>query len=180
MAKIYSRIKAEKKISEDVLVETARNETVIISKCEWDCKSDQVWGWCGVNNPQHKCNPDFVHIIGHDDNSYDDLLAAFRNNRIAGFARIVMVNQIHYDLLHWLRCCKQTVTSSMPVWLKNNGMRSNSCTTNISCQFLDPLVGHASDADSRQRKLHLSNSTSISGENTGLNMKIFHIKEGQH
>ena len=164
VAKIYSHIKAEKNISGDVLVETAEDETVIISKCEWDCNSDQVWGWCGVNNLHHKCDPDFVHIIGNDDNSYDELLAAFRNNRMAGFARIVMVNPIHYDLppmvvLLQANCNKFDASMVREQW------------DEIKCLYdkhllpvLGPLVGHAFDGDSRRRKLHLSNSTSPAGE----------------
>ena len=78
-----------------MLVETAEDETVIISKCEWDVRRDEDWGWCGQEGANHQCDPAFVHVIG-DDNAY--VRFRNRNNRIAGFARVILFNPVHQDL----------------------------------------------------------------------------------
>ena len=98
LAKIYNKIKANKQIDGDLLVETAEDEAVIISKCEWDVKSDQVWGWCGREGENHFCDAAFVHIVGDGDDAYARLVDAYRQNRVAGFARVIMINPIHHGL----------------------------------------------------------------------------------
>ena len=53
LSKIYLSIKREKNVTHPVLCEAAEDETVIISKCEWDRASDECWGLCGVEHDNH-------------------------------------------------------------------------------------------------------------------------------
>ena len=98
LAELYKSIKASKQISRDVLVETAKDETVIIEKCEWNKGNDQGWGWCGLEGQEHECDPDFIHNVGDGEDAYQRLVEAFRNNRVAGFARVILINPLHADL----------------------------------------------------------------------------------
>ena len=80
-----------------VLSETADDETVIISKCEWDRPRDEVWGWCGPEEENNECDPVFVHVIGDDHQAYQRLVNTHRLNRLAGFSSVAMVNPVHKD-----------------------------------------------------------------------------------
>ena len=95
-----------------MLSETAEDETVIIGKCEWDRPRDEVWGWCGPEKENHECDPAFVHVIGDDPQAYQRLVNAYRLNRLAGFANVVMVNPIHKDLPHLSFYFRQHVINS--------------------------------------------------------------------
>ena len=173
LAKVYNKIRANKKINGDVLVETAEDETVIISKCEWDVKSDQVWGWCGREEENHFCDAAFVHIAGDGDDAYARLVDAYRQNRVAGFAGVVILLQAVYNKFdhqmvenQWNEIKRLYYRHLLPV--------------------IGPLVGHASDGDSRRRKLHLANSTSNAGERYRIDHQKFICsgklveKEGKH
>ena len=80
-----------------MLVETAEDETVIISKCEWDVRGmlEEMKTGAGVGKKEKTTFFCIVHVIG-DDNAY----VRFRNrsNRIAGFARVILLNPVHQDL----------------------------------------------------------------------------------
>ena len=98
LAEVYSSCKKKKAIEGDVLVETAEDETAIISKCEWDIRRDDGWGWCGKEEVNHVCDPCFVHTVGSTDDAYEKLIEAFQRNRVGTLARAIILNPIHPDL----------------------------------------------------------------------------------
>ena len=99
-----------------MLVETAEDETVIISKCDWDVRRDKGWGCCGQEGKNHQCDPVFVHVIGDDDNAYVRLFDAFRNNRMAGFARVILLIQPIKTCFHLLSYFRLFVISLTTQW----------------------------------------------------------------
>ena len=98
IAEIYSKIKGKKKILGDVLVETTEDETVIIGKVEWNSKKDEGWGWCGKAGVNHECKGDFVLKVGNNDDAYERISDAFKENVVAGYARVILINPIRKDL----------------------------------------------------------------------------------
>ena len=163
LAKLYSGIKSDKNVKGPVLCETAEDETVIIGKCEWDRAKDECWGWCGVEGENHQCDPAFVHVIGDDNQAYQRLVDAFRQNRVAGFARVIMINPVHIDLPAFVVLLQATCNKFTHV----NVLRQWNMVKELYSEYLlpviGPLVGQASDGDSRRRKLHLINATSVDG-----------------
>ena len=163
-AKVYSDIMSSKNIIGDVLTETAEDETVIISKIEWDIKRDEGWGWCGREEEGHVCVPNFVHEVGDDENSYSRLVTAFEKNRKAGHARAIIINPIHIDLPPFVILLQAVCNKFTSEMVRNQWNNIKTLYNDHLLCVLGPLVGHASDGDSRRRKLMLENSTSKLGE----------------
>ena len=128
------------------------------------CKSDQVWGWCGREGENHFCDASFVQIVGDGDDAYARLVDAYRRNCVAGFARVIMINPIHYGLPLLVILLQAVYNKFDHKMVKNQW---NEIKRLYYCHLLPvigPPVGHASDGDSLRRKLHLANSTSNAGE----------------
>lgn len=82
LAKIYRELKVKCQIDGDVLVEAAEDETVIMKQIYWDQRTGELWGFCGKEEVDHKCNPDFAVVVGSGEAGYTELKNAFQHNRI--------------------------------------------------------------------------------------------------
>ena len=163
LARMYGNIKRAKKIVGNVLVETAEDETVIIGKVEWDSKTDQGWGWCGRNGDNHVCQEGFVHVVGADDDAYQNLTDAFKNNCVAGYARAILINPIHKDLPPLVALLQAVCNKFDHHFVHKQWREIQRLYDRHLLHVLGPLVGHASDGDSRRRKFHLANSFTSEG-----------------
>jgi hypothetical protein len=173
LAHMYGQIKSSVGVSGNVLVQTAEDETVIIGQVQWDSKTDQGWGWCGQKQDNHVCDPSFVHVVGDDDQAYERLVQAYRDNKIAGFARVIMINPLHQKippLVVLLQATCNTFTHEMVLQQWNE---IKALYDQYLLPVLGPLVGHASDGDSRRRKLHLMQSKSNLGQRYGIDHDNF-------
>ena len=136
---------------------------MIIRKCEWDIHRDEGWGWCGKERDDHVCDPTFVHNVGSDDNAYARLVDAFNQNRVAGFARVIMLNPIHKDLSPFVILLQAVCNKFDHMMVRNQWSSITDLYNQYLLDVLGPLVGHASDGDVRRRKLHLEDSNSVEG-----------------
>ena len=157
-AEVYRALKDKYQIEGDVLVQTAEDETSIISKSEWSIKFDEVWGWCGKEEENHRCDPSFVHKVGSDATAYDRLQAAFQCNRAAGLARVVMLNPLHKDLPSMVILLQATCNKFDHNMVKHQWEEIQLLYNKHLLSVLGPLVGNGSDGDSRRRKLHIHNA----------------------
>ena len=164
LADVYASCKIEKGIVGDVLVETAEDETRIIAKCEWDIRRDEGWGWCGKEGDDHVCDPSYVHVVGSDDGSYNNLVEAFKENRIGTNARVIMLNPIHPDLPPFVVLLQPVCNKFDSSFVRNQWNTIKELYKKHLAEILGPLVGHASDGDSRRRKLHLESAEDTQGE----------------
>eukprot|EP00112_Aurelia_sp_Birch-Aquarium-sp1_P026516 Seg944.3 transcript_id=Seg944.3/GoldUCD/mRNA.D3Y31 product="hypothetical protein" protein_id=Seg944.3/GoldUCD/D3Y31 len=160
IAEIYTNIKDEKRIVGDVLVETAEDETVIIGKAEWNSRHDEGWGWCGKAGVNHECKEDFVLKVGDDDDAYERLLDAFKENAIASYARVILINPVHNDLPPLVALLQAVCNKFDHEMVQRQWSEIRALYDRHLLPVLGPLVGHSSDGDSRRRKLHTLNSTS--------------------
>ena len=170
---LYKQIMISRNITGPVLVETAEDETVIISQVMWDNASDECWGWCGRDEPGHRCDPAFVHVLGDDENAYASLKDAFKNNKVAGLARVIMLNPLHRHLpplVIFLQATCNTFTHDM---VKDQWQHVTRLYNEFLLPTLGPLVGHASDGDSRRRKLHLENALCKDGDRYKIDTENF-------
>ena len=170
---IYQQIMQSKQISGPVLVETAEDEAVIISQVVWDSTSDECWGWCGEAGPEHKCDPAFVHVIGGDPDSYIHLKEAFKNNKLAGLARVIMFNPLHKSLPPLVVLLQATCNTFTHEMVREQWQHIIQLYNQYLLPVLGPLVGHASDGDSRRRKLHLQAALGEDGERYRINTENF-------
>ena len=173
LAKLYEDLKKKKNIEGNVLVETAEDETVIVKLAEWDCRRDEGWGWCGREVEDHECDAEFVLNLGDDENAYAALVDAFQNNRLSGFARVIMINPLTKELpavvVHLQATCNKFTHEYVRLQHQNIQQLYNEYLLPV----LGPLVGHASDGDSRRRKLHLEDSLSDEGQRFQINHENF-------
>ena len=159
-AEVYRALKDKYQIEGDVLVQTAEDETSIISKSEWSIKFDEVWGWCGKEEENHRCDPSFVHKVGSGATAYDRLKAAFQCNRAAGLARVIMLNPLHKDLPSMVILLQATCNKFDHDMVKHQWEKIQLLYNKHLLKVLGPLVGNGSDGDSRRRKLHIHNALS--------------------
>ena len=169
-------IKQARKIAGPVLVQTAEDETAIIPKVEWNRAKDQCWGWCGKQmeaDGKHKCDRSFAHVVGDDSKAYDRLCEAFSSNKVAGHARVIMLNPVHEDIPALVVLLQATCNTFTHFDVQQQWREIRDLYHTHMQEILGPLVGHASDGDSRQRKLQLIDATSKEGERYEINNENF-------
>ena len=143
LAKLYKNIKEKKKIVGDVLVETAEDETVIVKLAEWYCRKDQGWGWCGREGDDHECDADFVLNLGDNDAAYATLVDAFCNNRLAGFARVIMINPLTVKLPSFVIHLQATCNKFTHEYVRHQHDQIRQLYNEYLLPVLGPLVSHA-------------------------------------
>ncbi len=63
----------------------------------WDSRGDNIIGFSGAKK-NHCCVTNFNPVIGIGEDGYNNVLEAFTNNKIASFARIMIVNLLDEKL----------------------------------------------------------------------------------
>ena len=165
VAEMYSEIMKSKDISGPILVETAEDETAIISQIQWEAATDQCWGWCGEEGEDHMCsNAAFFHTIGDGENAFENLKDAFSRNKLGTNARVVMLNPLHAELPPMVILMQATCNKFNHKWVREQLAQIRDLYNKHLFHILGPLVGNASDGDARRRKLHLQNALSKDGE----------------
>ena len=119
------------------------------------------------------CDAEFVDIVGDDDNAYTRLAEAFRQNRVAGFARVIMLDPIHKDIPPFIVLLQAVCNKFDHAMVRDQWNIVIDLYNQYLLNVLGPLVGHSSDGDSRRRKLHLENSTSMRGVRHGIDNENF-------
>ena len=172
LASVYASIKEQKKINGDVLVETAEDETAIIAKVEWDARRNEGWGWCGQSK-NHDCRENFVHVVDDKEDAYERLVEAFQQNTIAGHARVILINPIHPELPPLVALLQAVCNKFDHHMVRRQWDEIQVLYDRHLLPVLGPLVGHASDGDSRRRKLHMEDATSKEGDRFGIQHENF-------
>ena len=101
--------------------------------------------------------PDTRIIIGGDESSYSKLTEAFRNRTIASYARVILFNPLSTLL-------PRAVVLVLPIFnrftandVKDQWESIHRYHVEKLESVIGPLIGHASDGDSRRRSLTLIN-----------------------
>jgi hypothetical protein len=142
----------EKGIIGSVLVEQSEDETVIIKLLEYMQATDTIVGSCGRRGADHECQPDYVHVVGHDQGSYARLQDFFRHSIVAHMARVVMINPLHTDLPAYCVLLMPTCNTFRHHFVVRQWERIEELHRRYLLPVLGPLTGKASDGDSRRRK----------------------------
>jgi hypothetical protein len=106
VAKIYKEAKQVHNIGGPILVILAKDKTKVKFRVSWDSRSDNLTGFCGAKE-NHCCVTNFSLVIGIGEIWYNNVLEAFTNNKIASFAKVMIVNPLHEKLsrLGFVVCC---------------------------------------------------------------------------
>ena len=97
VADIYSKAMIAHSISRPILVILSKDETKVKSRATWEPKYDTLARFCGPKD-NHVCQSRFKLVVGIDEDGYNVIVDAFRNNKLSGFARIVVVNPLNESL----------------------------------------------------------------------------------
>ena len=152
LANIYRDLKQKHGIIGPVLSEAAEDETVITKHIYWDQATDELWGFCGPNESDHVCSSDYTVKVGTGEDGYHNIEEAFANNKIASYARVIMINPLHKDLPALVALLMPTCNTFNHEWVDDQWKELEKLYDKHLLPVLGPLVGHASDGDARRRK----------------------------
>lgn len=145
-----------------VPVIVAEDETMIKRMVRWIARDDQLVGFCG-KKIDHTCISNFVVLVGDGENGYHRIVDAFEHNVIAHYARVLIANPLaeclpKLVLLIQLTCNRFDSMSIKEQWKEVN-LHWNMYVKDV----IGPILGHASDGDSRRRKLMIEDYSSLTG-----------------
>ena len=162
VAQIYREAKLAHNIIGPVPVILAEDETKVKGRVAWEPKWDTLAGFCGPSE-NHVCVPGFRPLVGSGEEGYCQLLESFGKNRKGTFARVVVVNPLHERLprLVLIVCCTCNCFNSD--WVRGQWDTIDRLWEEECLAAVGPIIGHASDGDSRRRQLMLVDYQSNEG-----------------
>ena len=162
VAEIYKCAKIAHGIVGPVPVILAEDETKVKGRVAWEQKFDTLAGFCGIEK-NHVCVSDFKPIVGSGNNGYNTIVDSFTNNRVGGFARVVMVNPLHQSLPRLVLVVNCTCNCFNAGWVRRQWKVIEKIWEDKCKDIVGPIVGHASDGDSRRRQLMLEDYKAVEG-----------------
>jgi hypothetical protein len=138
------------------------DETKVKARIAWDSTNDVLTGFYGKKD-DHKCMPLFKCTVGEGEVGYKYILEAFQGNRIGSFARVILVNPLHSKLPRLVLVVFCTYNCFDACWVRLQWGHIDQLWCQHCEEHVGPIVGHASDGDSRRRQLMLEDYTSKVG-----------------
>jgi hypothetical protein len=162
VAQIYADAKKVHGITGPVPVILAEDETKVKSRVAYEQKWDSLAGFCGVKD-NHVCISDYKLLVGSGDEGYSRVVEGFRTNKVGGFARVVVVNPLHDKLPRLVLVVSYTCNCFNAAWVRDQWKTIERLWEKECKGEVGPIVGHASDGDSRRRQLMLSDYKETGG-----------------
>ena len=162
VAEIYREAKVTHGVEGPVPVILAEDETKVRSRITWDARSDGLVGFCGEKD-SHVCKSSFKPTVGNGEDGYSCIVDSFRLNDKGSFARVIMVNPLHDKLPRLVLAVSCTCNRFNSDWVRNQWSSIDVLWQDICGTVVGPIVGHASDGDSRRRQLMLEDYRSKVG-----------------
>ena len=134
-------------ISRFVPIILLEDETKVRSNVAWEPKYDTLAGFCSPKD-NHVCQSGFKHAVGVGKDGYNVIVDALRNNKLGGFARIVVVNPLHESLLRLVLDVCSTCNFFDASWVRRQWKVIHSLWANECVHVFEPIIGHASNDDS--------------------------------
>ena len=121
--------------------------------CRWNAKHDVLIGFCGPKGDSHQCISSCVITVGDGACGYKNIVNAFQTNVIGHYGRVLVANPLHEKLPRLVlvvhsTCNKFDATFVREQWTEVERLWRIHLTDKVG-----PIIGHASDGDSRRRKL---------------------------
>ena len=144
-----------------LITETAEDETATIKRFSYDELDDVILNSCGLICENHTCSSNVVVLpVGDGENGYENIMNAFKDYTIGSYGRAIILNTFHPNIPNIPLLIMPTCNRFVSEFVREN--HDLICT--LYEEFLEPvigpLIGSASDGDSRRRKLFLENSIS--------------------
>ena len=163
VAEIYKDAKDAHGIIGPIPVILAEDETKVRSRVHYEQRFDTLAGFCGPKD-NHICVSNYKPIVGIGDDGYNKILDCFRFDKVGGFARVVMVSPLHDKLPRLVLCVSCTCNCFDSQCVKNQWVKIEKLWDKHCKDVVGPIIGHASDGDSRRRQLMLVDYKSTDGQ----------------
>ena len=153
IAKIYERV-AEKHGRSQLGSELSEDETRVQGALRYDEASDSIVGLCGESS-HILCDQDF-NVISLKNKTDSEVVALMKNavqQVPATYARAVVVNPLNRKMPRLVVVGQATCLKFDSGYVSNQWQRLEDFYRSYLEPILGPLVAHASDGDSRRRKL---------------------------
>ena len=152
---IYKQAIAHHELAGPIPVILAKDETKVKNRVCWEHRLDAVTGFCGSKD-EHVCIPTYKVILGLRSAGYNNIMDVFGNDKVGGFAQVIMVCLLHAKLPRLVLSVTYTCGCFDSIWVGSQWERID-CLWSAEClQIVGPIVCHASDGDSRHRQLMLA------------------------
>jgi hypothetical protein len=148
VASIYKAAMSIHGIDGPVLVILAEDETKVKQRIAWEPKHDTLAGFCGPKE-NHVCISDYKPLVGVGDEGYNKIVDTFRLDKIGAFARVIVVNPLHASLPRLVLSLSCTCNCFDASWMRLHWKSIESLWIQYCEYDVGPVVGHASDGDSR-------------------------------
>jgi hypothetical protein len=162
VADIYKKTMVSHGIEGHVPVILAEDETKVKSRITWEPKFDTLAGFC-VQKDNHLCIGNFKPIVGIGEAGYNKIMDSFASNRLGGFARVIVVNPLHEKLPRLVLSVSCTCNCFDAKWVKYQWKRIDALWKTHCLHWIGPIIGHASDNDSRRWQLMLAEYKETAG-----------------
>ena len=159
VANIYREAKSAHGVQGQVPIILAEDETKVKTRISWEARSDGLVGFCG-SKEDHICVSSFKPVVGNGESGYDAIVDSFRSNKKGSFAR---VNPLHDKLPRLVLVVSCTCNCFDAEWVRNQWNCIDALWQESCGEAVGPVVGHASDGDSRRRQLMIKDYTSKVG-----------------
>ena len=162
IAQIFKEPKIAHAISRPIPVILAEDETKVKSRVAWEPQRDTLAGFCGWKN-NHRCCTTLKLVVGSGKHGYESIVGAFRDAKMGGFARVIMLNPLHSALprLALVVTCIYNCFDSN--WIRNQWKVIDKLWGVHCAKEIGPIIGHASEGDSRHRQLMVADYLSKIG-----------------
>ena len=144
-------------------VQRSEDETAIIKKITYHQESDTMMGTCGIDGPNHQCQDEDIHVIGEGEEGYNRIREVFDTCRPANYGRAVLLNPLNPNLPKLPVLVVPTCNKFSHLYVYQQWQKIDRLYKDHLEEVLGPLLGPASDGDSRRRKLMIQLMTTSVG-----------------
>lgn len=112
-------------------------------------------GFCG-SKTDHICITNCRPSVGEEATGYNNLIDTLKEYKIALFARVIIANMLYEKLLKFVLVVCATCNCFDSDWVRNQWQRIDELWEQHCEYVIGPMIGHASNGDSRCKQLMLS------------------------
>ncbi|CAM6105892.1 unnamed protein product [Calypogeia fissa] len=158
IASVYSKLKIRLGILGPVPCYLAEDETYVKKTVRWLPKYDTLLGFCGKKE-DHECLVGLEIVVGDGEIGFNNIADSYEGYVKGHQARCIIVNPLVVGLPRL--CILATITCGKfdAQWVRHQWKILQSLWDIQCLDAVGPLLGHASDGDSRRRKLMLQDYT---------------------
>ncbi|MCO5593945.1 hypothetical protein L7F22_047964 [Adiantum nelumboides] len=156
IAEIYQKEKEKHGIMSLVPFTVVEDETVIKKRIRWNPKDDTLIGFDGHKVEDHECGTSNLIKVVVGKAGYEMIIKSFENHVIGGYARVFVANPLHEALSRLVLVAHSTCNGFDAHFVHKQWAEISSLWNEKLKPTIGPIIGHASNGDSRQRALMLA------------------------